>query len=270
VVKLRRYEKPIAADQRIAGLGTPRLTANDQDATTDAAVPITDAPWLVTQRGTGARHRARQHPHAVLQQRAVRRVVDIRFYDRGVDAKSAAVRDPGTPCDVDDLSMQLLDDVRAERSRDLQDRLRVGPLAGIDARERAIDQVGADFLLQVGVTPVEQMLQDQHPEDDLRRRAQTAAAPTLRPAGLERLRDDLNHGLVLEQGVDLARPVRPQLVPIWQQNFEQTPLALLALNHARSFVESSRAGSLVREIDRRNRRIRTLGHGRLPAVDTRQ
>ena len=81
---------------------------------------------------------------------------------------------------------------------------------------------------------------------DLGRRPRTSAAPTLRPARLERLRDDLNHGLVLEQRVDLAQPVGPQFVPIGQQDFEQTPLALSALNHARSFDEASRAGSVVR------------------------
>jgi hypothetical protein len=56
-------------------------------------------------------------------------------------------------------------------------------------------------------------------------------------------------------------------VPIGQQDFEQTPLALSALNHARSFDESSRAGSLVRQIDRRNRRIeRSVTAGRRPSV----
>src|SRR5258708_30464904 len=79
----RGHQLSIAADQRIAGLGTPRLSADDQDATTDAAVPIADAAWLVAQRGTGVLHRARHHAHAVLQQRAIRRVVDICFYDRG-------------------------------------------------------------------------------------------------------------------------------------------------------------------------------------------
>jgi hypothetical protein len=71
------------------------------------------------------------------------------------------------------------------------------------------------------------------------------------------LRHHLNHRFVLEQRVDLAQPVGPQFVPIGQQNFEQTPLALSALNHARSFDES-RAGSVVRQIDRRNRRIARL------------
>jgi hypothetical protein len=44
-------------------------------------------------------------------------------------------------------------------------------------------------------------------------------------------------------------------VPVGQQNFEQTPLSLSALNHARSFDDASRAGSVVRRIDRRNCRI---------------
>jgi hypothetical protein len=79
--------------------------------------------------------------------------------------------------------------------------------------------------------------------------------------------DDLNHGLVLEQRVDLAQPVGPELVPIGQQDLEQTPIALSALNHARSFDESSCAGSVVRRIDRRNGRIdRLVRAGRRPLV----
>ncbi len=81
---------------------------------------------------------------------------------------------------------------------------------------------------------IEQMLQDnQHPNDHLRRRARTRPRrSTLRPPCFERLGDHLNHGFfyVLEQCVDLAQPVGPQFVPIGQQNFEQTPLALSALD----------------------------------------
>jgi hypothetical protein len=57
------------------------------------------------------------------------------------------------------------------------------------------------------------MLQNQHPDHDLRRRPRPPAAPALRPAPFEGLRHDLNHGLVLEQRVDLAQPVGPQFVP---------------------------------------------------------
>jgi hypothetical protein len=60
------------------------------------------------------------------------------------------------------------------------------------------------------------------------------------------------HGFVLERGVDASQPVGPQFVAIGPQNFEQTPFALSTLNHARSFEKRSRAGSLVRQIDRGN------------------
>ena len=128
-----------------------------------------------------------------------------------------------------------------KRARDLQDRLRVRHFAGIDPRERAIDQIRAHFVLQVVVAPVEQMLQHQHPDDDLGRRAGTSAATTLRPPRFERLGDHLNHGLVLEQRVDSPQPVGPQFVSIGQQHFEQTALALSASDHARSFDACVRA-----------------------------
>jgi hypothetical protein len=99
------------------------------------------------------------------------------------------------------------------------------------------------------------MLEDQHPDDHLGWCAGTAATSTLRPSLLKRLRHDLNHGVVLEQRVDLSQPVGPQFVTVGQQDFEQTPLALSALHHTRSFAESSRAGTVVRRINRRNGRI---------------
>src|SRR6266852_2611248 len=61
--------------------------------------------------------------------------LNVGFYDRGVDAKATAVRHPRTLRDLNHLSMQLLDDRRAEGPRDLQDRLGVGDFAGIDVRE---------------------------------------------------------------------------------------------------------------------------------------
>jgi hypothetical protein len=100
---------------------------------------------------------------------------------------------------------------------------------GIDPGEGAIHQIRAPFVFQVVVAPVEEMLQDQHG------RPRPTAATTLRPSRFERLRNDFNHGLVLEQRVDSPQPVRPQFVSIGQQHFEQTPLALAASDHARSF-----------------------------------
>src|SRR5262249_44171598 len=89
----RRHQLPIAPDQCVPCLRRSCLSSNDQHATADAASAIAYPPATVTQRHTRALHRAGHNPHTVLQQRAVRRVMHIRFYDRGVDAKSTAVRD---------------------------------------------------------------------------------------------------------------------------------------------------------------------------------
>src|SRR5262245_35130011 len=55
-------------------------------------------------------------------------------------------------------------------------------------------QLGADFVLQIVVTPVEKMLEDQHPDDDVRRRAEAATPPTLWPPFLTGPGHDFNHG----------------------------------------------------------------------------
>src|SRR5262245_14451918 len=45
----------------------------------------------------------------------------------------------------------------------------------------------------------------------------------------------LDHRVMLDQRVHPAQPAWPQFVSVGQQDFEQTPLTLSALNHARSF-----------------------------------
>src|SRR6266478_7031615 len=55
------------------------------------------------------------------------------------------------------------------------------PLA-VDPAERAVDQAAADFPFALGEAPVEEVLEDQHPEDHDHRRAEAAAARALRAA----------------------------------------------------------------------------------------
>jgi putative transposase len=62
------------------------------------------------------------------------------------------------------------------------------------------------------------------------------------------------------------RLVGPQFVSVRQEDFEQTSLALSALNRARSFDERPRAGSVVRQIDRRNGIERLVAAGRWRSV----
>ena len=165
----------------------------------------------------------------------------ICFYDRRIDAKAAAMRHPRPLRHFKHLPVQLLNNLGTERPCDLQDRFRIRDFVRIDSRKRAIDQIRADFLLQIVKAPVEQMLQNQHPNHHVRRRPRTSTPTTLRPSCFERLGHDLNHGLVLEQRVDPPQPVGPQLVTIGEQHLEQTSLALTASDHARSFEACVRA-----------------------------
>jgi hypothetical protein len=81
------------------------------------------------------------------------------------------------------------------------------------------------------------------------------------------LRDDFDHAFDLQQRVDLAQPIRPQFVPIGQQDFEPTPLALSTLNHARSFAENITRGQCSTTDRSRQRRMNHLvTAGRRPSV----
>src|SRR5262249_39089172 len=102
------------------------------------------------------------------------------------------------------------------------------------------------------------------------RRPEASTAATLWPSLLKCLCHDVNHRLVLERGIDATQPVGPQLVPIGQQNFEETPLALSALNHARSFAaEITRGQSSTRDRSSQSPHD-TFGHRRPPTVGTTQ
>ena len=79
---------------RVAGYA--RLTAGSRDTRRAMLRRRSRIDRGVTQSNARTVHRARQYPHAILQQRAVGRIVHIRFYDRRIDAKAAAVRHPRT------------------------------------------------------------------------------------------------------------------------------------------------------------------------------
>jgi hypothetical protein len=151
------------------------------------------------------------------------------------------------------LTVQLLDDLRAQRPRDLQDRLRVRHFPRIDAGEGAIDQIGADLALEIVIAPIEEMLQDQHPQHDVGRRPGAAPGADFAAGGPSSAWTTVSITASSSSSVSIRRNQSgQQLVPVCQEHFEQTALALATLNHARSFDEKSRAGRVVRPIDRRN------------------
>src|SRR5258706_8329773 len=90
-----RHQGAITLDHRVPSLWRSGFVPNDQDAPRHTPQPIPNPTGAIAQRGARPLQRPRQHAHAIPQQRAVGRVVHISFYDRGVDAKSATVRDPG-------------------------------------------------------------------------------------------------------------------------------------------------------------------------------
>src|SRR2546425_4150206 len=108
-----RHQLLIALHQGGPRFGRSGLVANDQHAPSDAPQPIANPPQLIAQRRTRALHRAREHAHPVLQQGTVGWIVHIRFYDRGVDAKAAAVRHTLSLRDLHHLTIRLLDGCRA-------------------------------------------------------------------------------------------------------------------------------------------------------------
>ena len=91
--------------------GDRTWTPDGQHAPPDASQAIAHVSAKVAQRLSRSLHRARQHADAVLQQRAVGRIVHIRFYNRCVDAKATPVRKPGTLRHVHHAMVQLLDDL---------------------------------------------------------------------------------------------------------------------------------------------------------------
>ena len=129
----RRRQAPVALDQGIPCLRRPRLIPDCQHAASHAPQPIPHASGRNAQRGTRPLHRARQHPNPILQQGAVRGIVDVGFYDRRIDAKSTTARHPGPLRHVDHLPMQLRNDLWPQRARDLQNRFRIGHFVRIDA-----------------------------------------------------------------------------------------------------------------------------------------
>src|SRR6516164_6434200 len=106
----------------------------------------------------------------------------------------------------------------------------------VGAAERPVHQTAADRPLALVEGPVEQVLQDQHPEDDLRRRPEAPPAPALGVAPAQGL-DHLIHQLVIrEHLVDRAERGVPELVAVGQQHLDQATLDERASDHGSSVV----------------------------------
>jgi hypothetical protein len=177
---------------------------------------------------------AREHPDAVRQQRGIRRVVNVGLHDGRVDPQAPALDDPPGPAERDQLRQQVLEDGLVEQVGQADQRLGVGDPLAVDAAERAVDQAPAHFSFALVKAPVVQMLEDQHPQHDGRRGAQTSPALALRMAPGQGFRHPIDKALVVEQRIDPVESWIPELVAVRQEHFDQTALPVRSPHHGAS------------------------------------
>src|ERR1039458_6372128 len=177
-----------------------------------------DAPATVAQLGSSfprdvldLLHAPDQHPHSIPQQAAVGRVVDVGLHHGSVHAHLASFDYLFLARDGHHARMDLLDHRRAQLAGESSHRLVVGNFAAADARELAIDQIGAHFTRQYSETPVAHMFQQGQAQHDIG----GCAGPAPRLAFLASLAQLLlNQGdqaVIFQHLVGLTHPRLPQI-----------------------------------------------------------
>ena len=131
--------------------------------------------------------------------------------------------------------MDLLDDLRPERHAPAAHGLGIGRLAGADAGEGAVDEIGADFALQHRIAPVAHVLENQQAQHDLGRRAEPTPAAALGMAFGQGFVDGCDDLLVTEHLIAVSHPVFLQIFDLGRdQAVAKTELRSPHLNHAAS------------------------------------
>jgi hypothetical protein len=158
------------------------------------------------------REAAPQHSHDIFAKAAVGRVPDVgldhrrvprRGLPRVVDAHPAPGGHLLLDCDFDDVVEHLAQHRRIEELSQPHHGLRVGHLAAIDAAEAPVHETAVHLALELVVAPLPQVLERQHPQHHLGRRAAATATRTLREAAPQHAKDFVDQRLVFEQHVDL-------------------------------------------------------------------
>ena len=115
--------------------------------------------------------------------------MDIALDHRGVDTHLTPLHHLLRQRDLHDPVMDLLDDAWSERDAPAPHGLGIGHLAGADAGEVAIHQIGPDFPFQDRIAPIANVLQDQQAQHDFGWVAQTATPAAVGIAVRQRLVD---------------------------------------------------------------------------------
>ena len=113
-------------------------------------------------------------------------------------------------------------------------RLGVGDPFALDAAEGAVDEIGPDLALALVKAPVEEVLEDQHPEDHHRRRPGAAALPAPPVAPAQGLDHVVDQRVIREHLIDRPERGVPELVAVGQQHLDQATLDERASDHPAS------------------------------------
>ncbi len=160
------------------------MLRNREDPTRHAARPIADVAPGGSQAGGEPLHRARQNPHAIGQQRTVRRIVDGRLDDGGVYAQAAPVNHPTLTRDRGQPLQQLREDRPVQHVGQTNQGLGVRHTLPVDPAEGPVHEAAPDFPLALVEAPIGEVFQDEHPEHDGGRGAEPPATSTQGVAGV--------------------------------------------------------------------------------------
>lgn len=179
-------------------------------------------------------HGAREHPHAIAQQTAVGRIVNISLHHRRIDPQLAARNDLLLLRDRHHALMNALDALRPQGEAELAQGLGVRHSLRAHARELAIDQVRAHLTLEDRVAPVADVLQQQQAQHDFHRRAFPTTRTAVGPASSQCLVDGAEQLRVGEHVIDVAHPVLPQVTDLFgDESVGEVHLAAAQFNHLR-------------------------------------
>jgi hypothetical protein len=135
--------------------------------------------------------------------------------------------------DLHDPVVQLLDHDWSEGDPPAAHRLGIRHLVGADASEVAVHQIGADFSLQHGVTPITQVFEDQQAHHHLGRKAWPAVSAAVGMTAHQGLVDRRYDRIILEYHIDVSHPGLLQILDFrGDQPITEATLQASRLDHA--------------------------------------
>jgi hypothetical protein len=204
----------------------------------DPEDPAGYAPRPVAQRHDALGHRRAeplqrpgQHAHAIGQERAVGRIVDIGLDHGGVDTEPSAADDVPLVGDRHQARQQLLERRPVEDLGEPDQGLGIGDPLALDAAEGAVDEVGPDFALALVKAPVKEVLEHEHSQSHRGRRARAAPTLTQWTTPREGLHHHVDQTLDLQLGIDAPEDGVPKLLAVGQQHLDKAPLGVRDSNH---------------------------------------